>query len=420
MATGLPKTRWNGVIKKLPNDKGINFELCWKNTGLAPRNRLFYGDNLKVLRLLNEDKSIRGKVKLIYIDPPYSTNSIYQTRDSSNGYIDLLKGKRYLSFIKQRLTLLHSILSDNGSIYIHLDDNMAFNVKVLMDEIFGVNNFRNFIVRQKCRSKNFTKNSYGNIADYILFYTKTSKSTWHKIYEEWTKEKLLKEYSFIDEKTGRRYKRVPIHAPGTRNGETGKPWRGMTPPHGKHWQYIPSKLEQLNLAGDIYWSKNGNPRRKVYLDESKGLSVQDIWFNFIDSTNQNTKITGYPTEKNIELLKRIIKASSDEGDYVLDCFAGSGTTLVAASELNRKWIGVDNESKAIETILSRFANGTARMGDYVKNKIPKQELPSLTKEEFISDFSLYSDSRNSSDLSKGLDQWNKWLTLQHTNKLVDN
>ncbi|KKP50571.1 MAG: methylase N-4/N-6 domain protein [candidate division TM6 bacterium GW2011_GWF2_33_332] len=408
MATGLPKTRWNGEINK-PTKSGENvFELTWQEKSSSP-NRLFYGDNIDVLRLINNDSAVKGKVKLIYIDPPYSTNSIFQTRDLSNGYADILKGKDYLIFLKERLILLRELLADDGSIYVHLDDNMAFHVKVLMDEIFGVNNFKNFIIRQKCRPKNFTKNSFGNIADYILFYTKTNKATWNKVYEEWSKEKILKEYPYIDEKTGRRHKRVPVHAPGTRNGETGKTWRGVLPPQGKHWQYTPAKLEQLDKEGKIYWSKNENPRRKVFLDESKGIAIQDIWADFIDTANQNTKITGYPTEKNPELLKRIIKASSNEGDYVLDCFAGSGTTLVAASELKRKWIGVDNETVAIETILKRFANGTAKMGDYVSKEVIKQDSLFLSTEHFISNFSLYSDTKKAKSLNGTLKLWDSWL-----------
>ena len=140
------------------------------------------------------------------------------------------------------------------------------------------------------------------------------------------------------------------------------------PPEGKHWQFTPDKLDELDANGEIYWSSNGNPRRKVYLDKSEGLPVQDIWLDYIDTNNQNTLITGYPTEKNIEMLKRIIETSSRPGDLVLDCFAGSGTTLVAADELGRQWIGVDIGDEAIETIKERFKNGSKPIGDYVKKK----------------------------------------------------
>ena len=237
-----------------------------------------------------------------------------------------------------------------------------------MDEIFGMNNFRGMITRKKCKSKNYTHKTYGNISDYILFYTKSDNPTWNRPYEQWTDEQILKEYPYIEEGTGRRYKKVPCHAPGTRNGATGSAWRGIMPPPGKHWQYTPDKLEEMDANGEIYWSSNGNPRRKVYLDSSSGVPVQDIWLDYIDVNNQNTLITGYPTEKNINMLRRIIEASSNKGDIVLDCFAGSGTTLVAAEELGRQWIGVDIGDESIRTIEHRFQNGSKPMGDYTKKK----------------------------------------------------
>jgi adenine-specific DNA-methyltransferase len=147
----------------------------------------------------------------------------------------------------------------------------------------------------------------------------------------------------------------------------------MMPPEGKHWQFTPDKLEEMDRNGEIYWSANGNPRRKVYLERSSGIPVQDIWLDYLDVNNQNTLITGYPTEKNIDMLKRIIETSSRPGDLVLDCFAGSGTTLVAAEQLGRQWIGVDIGDEAIATIIDRFKHGSKPMGDYV-NKKPKKQL----------------------------------------------
>ena len=139
------------------------------------------------------------------------------------------------------------------------------------------------------------------------------------------------------------------------------------PPAGKHWQYRPRRLEEMDARGEIYWSSNGNPRRKVFLDEAKGIPVQDIWNDMRDAFNQNHYVTGYPTEKNPFLLKRIIEASSNEGDVVLDCYCGSGTTLEQASLLNRRWIGVDNSHHAISTTLQRLEEGARRMGDFVKS-----------------------------------------------------
>jgi len=383
MATGVSKTKWNGnlQVSSCENEQIIYCPI-WQN-GNA-NNRLYYGDNLTVMNDLLRDKTIKGKIRLIYIDPPYATNSVFQTRNLQDAYTDLITGKEYVNFMRERLLLMKKLLADDGSIYIHLDNKMVFHIKILMDEIFGADNFRSMITRKKCKTKNFTKNSFGNVSDYILFYTKSNNYVWNKQYEKWTTDKILKEYPFVEEGSGRRYKRVPIHAPGTRNGETGKMWREMLPPEGKHWQFTPSKLDELDSNGEIYWSSNGNPRRKVFLDKSEGIALQDIWLDYLDINNQNSHITGYPTEKNIDMLKRIILASSNENDLVMDCFAGSGTTLVAANELNRNWIGVDVGSEAIKVILNRFQNGTQTLDAHISNnKETKQELPNLFSEQTI-------------------------------------
>ncbi|MBQ2338492.1 MAG: site-specific DNA-methyltransferase [Prevotella sp.] len=334
--------------------------------------RLYHADNIDVLTTLIEDNEVCGKVTLIYIDPPYNTGGAFTTRDFKYAYNDRFTFNSYLAFMRKRLELMHRLLSDNGSIYVHLDSNMVFHVKVIMDEIFGMRNFKGMITRKKCKSKNSTRKTYGNISDYILFYSKTDEPVWNRPYEKWSEEKILKEYPYIEETTGRRYKKVPIHAPGKRNGATGMAWRGMLPPEGKHWQFTPDKLEEMDNNGEIYWSQNGNPRRKVYLDRSNGIPVQDIWLDFLDVNNQNTLITGYPTEKNLDMLKRIVETSSRPNDIVLDCFAGSGTTLVAAEELGRQWIGIDIGEEAITTIKKRFAVGRMPMGDYVNKKAEKQ------------------------------------------------
>lgn len=341
-------------------------------------NRLCFGDNLPLLAALMRDPTVRGHVTLIYIDPPYATSNVFESRDQEAAYDDLLTGPHYVEFLRKRLILLRELLAPNGSIYIHLDKNMGFAIKLVMDEIFGPEHFRNWITRKKCHPKNYTRNAYGNVADYILFYTKSDGYVWNRPVEEWTPERIAKEYPCMDA-NGRRYKKVPIHAPGVRNGETGKPWRGRTPPPGKHWQYTPDKLDALDARGEIYWSPNGNPRRKVFLDTSEGVAVQDVWLDMLDAHNQNIRITGYPTEKNPDLMQRIIQASSRPGDLVLDAFSGSGTTLAAASQLGRSWIGIDNSPQAILTTLRRFAHGLQPMGDYVSRKSSSRQQASKSR-----------------------------------------
>ncbi len=342
-------------------------------------NRVFFGDNFPILGSLLDDPAVRGQVALVYIDPPYSTNSVFESRQQKVAYHDLVSGAAFVESLRERLILLRELLSNRGSIYVHLDENMAFPMKIVMDEIFGPENFRNIITRKKCNTKNYTRRTYGNISDYILFYSKTDTYIWNRPVIAWSEDKGKKEYTYVEAVTGRRFKKVPVHAPGVRNGETGKPWRGMLPPPGKHWQYPPSVLEEMDRRGDIFWSSNGNPRRKIYLDESDGIPVQDIWLDFKDAHNQNIDITGYPTEKNIEMLEQIISASSDPGDLVLDCFAGSGTTLAAAGNLGRRWIGIDNSEEAIITIVNRLRFGSRPMGDFVTKKStpPSDNHPEL-------------------------------------------
>lgn len=348
------------------------------------QNRLYNADNLGVLAALNADPEVRGKVRLVYIDPPYATATAFESRKQTHAYDDHLVGPAFVENLRERLILIHQLLADDGSLYLHLDERMAFHFKIVLDEIFGPRGYRNMITRKKCNPKNYTKKTYGNVADYILFYTKSESYVWNRPLEPWTDDKIAKEYQYVDER-GRRYKKVPVHAPGVRNGATGGPWRDMMPPPGKHWQYVPDKLDAFDAAGDIYWSPTGNPRRKVYLDESNGIPVQDIWLDMRDAHNQNIRITGYPTEKPDPMLARIILASSNPGDLVMDCYSGSGTTLAVASRLGRQWIGCDSGNEAIKTTLARFKDGMDRMGDFVGTT----KLSSEDAHVPITDFTLY-------------------------------
>lgn len=401
MATGLPTTKWNGGQQALERglaDADLSVSLTYAGkkspaeilSGAVAKvlkvwgvpdnptkseNRLYWGDNLPILRTLLQDDRVHGKVKLVYIDPPYATNSVFQSRDQRDAYADLLQGAQFVEFLRERLLVIRELMANDASIYVHLDDNMAFEIKMVMDEVFGKDHFQNWITRRKCSTKNTTRNRFGNVADYILFYTKSNEYIWNRPYDPWSEDKIADEYPYVDEKTGRRYKRVPVHAPGTRNGATGGEWRGMLPPKGKHWQYTPTTLDEMDAKGEIYWSKNGNPRRKVFFDPGKGVPQQDIWLNYRDSINQNMVITGYPTEKNLAMLKNIVAASSNPGDLVLDAFCGSGTTMQAAYDSDRRWIGIDREEEAICAVLKRFNIGSEKMGDFVSDRAAKAYEP---------------------------------------------
>jgi len=326
-------------------------------SGKKSENKLIHGDNLQALKTLLNDYS--GKVDLIYIDPPFATNghfkinedrtsTISSSNDDDIAYSDTLVGADFLEFLRERLIFLRELLSENGSIYLHIDYKIGHYVKLIMDEIFGQKNFRNDITRIKCNPKNFHRKAYGNVKDLILFYSKSENPIWNNPRVPFTKEDEERLFKKID-KDGRAYTTIPLHAPGeTANGNTGKEWKGIKPPKGRHWRSDPALLEEWDKQGLIEWSTNGVPRKKIFLDEKDGKKMQDIW-EFKDPQYPN-----YPTEKNLDLLKFIINSSSNEGDLVLDCFCGSGTTLLAAQELNRKWIGIDQSNHAIKIVKKRL------------------------------------------------------------------
>lgn len=333
-------------------------------TGCLKPNSIVWADNLIALHGLIASNM---KADLIYLDPPYATGLNFQSRSQEHAYEDTLNNAAYLEFMRRRLILMKEVLSDEGSIYVHIGHQMVSELKLLLDEVFGKKNFRNLITRRKCSSKNFTKNQYANLNDYILFYTKTESYIWNKPTQTPDQEWTAREYPKTDQRG--QYKLVPVHAPGVRNGATGTEWKGMMPPPGKHWQYTPAKLDEMDRNGEIHWSKTGNPRRKVYLENHKGLTVTDYWDTYRDAHHQSVLITGYPTEKNFEMMKLIVAASSRPEGLVIDPFCGSGSTLHAAQSLSRKWIGIDQSSLAIKTSVNRLIQGRAPMGDYIEKTI---------------------------------------------------
>lgn len=323
-------------------------------------NKLIQGDNLIVLKTLLEKYNLKSKIDLVYIDPPFSTkNKFMISEDRANtisssykddiAYSDNLTGSDFLEFLRERLVFIRELMSERASIYLHIDYKVGHYVKVIMDEIFGVDNFRNDITRIKCNPKNFKRKAYGNIKDMILFYSKSKRNTWNESKVDFTKEDIRRLFTKID-KNGRCYTTIPLHAPGeTQNGATGQEWRGMKPPKGRHWRSAPKVLEQLDKDGLIEWSPNGVPRKKIYADETNGMKKQDIW------EHKDAQYPTYPTEKNLDMIKSIVLASSNSGDLVLDCFCGSGTTLQAAQELGRHWIGIDSSGHAIDASKKKLA-----------------------------------------------------------------
>lgn len=331
---------------------------------MTDNNILIESENLTALQWLLEN-GYEGKIDLVYIDPPFATGGVFsvdksgrvatisKSKDASVAYTDTLQGKEFIGFLKERMILIHKLLSDKGSLYLHIDYKIGHYVKVMLDEVFGMEAFRNDITRIKCNPKNFDRIGYGNVKDMILFYTKGNRPIWNKPKFAFSEEELAKGYPKID-KDGRRYTTVPIHAPGeTKNGETAKPFKGIYPPAGRHWRCSVAELEALDEAGLIEWSSTGNPRKINYADEREGKKAQDIW-EFKDPA-----YPAYPTQKNEDLLRFIVKASSEENSIVMDCFCGSGTTLKAAGELGRRWIGIDRSEVAIE-VAKRNLEGSGK------------------------------------------------------------
>ena len=278
------------------------------------------------------------------------TSTISASSEDEVAYTDTILGEEFLEFLRERLIFARELLSDNGSIYLHIDYKIGHYIKIIMDEIFGSENFRNDITRIKCNPKNFSRKAYGNIKDLILFYSKSKNPIWNEPFESYSKEDISRLYKKTDE-NGRAYTTVPLHAPGeTKDGVTGGEFKGMKPPKGRHWRTSPEELEKLDSQGLIEWSVNGVPRRKIFADEQKGKKMQDIW-DFKDY-----QYPVYPTEKNIDLLKHIVATSSRENSIVMDFFCGSGTTLCAAQELGRKWIGIDQSEQAIRIAKEKLEN----------------------------------------------------------------
>lgn len=324
---------------------------CSKQSSIeAWSNLLIHGDNLRVIKTLHEMKL---DIQLIYIDPPFATGREFNgngNHKSEVAYQDTLRGAEFLEFLRKRLVLLREILADDGSIYVHIDWKMSHYVRILMDEVFKPQHFINEITRIKSNPKNFERPAYGNIKDVVLFYSKGNHYVWNGSREKMSKEDIKRLFPKID-KDGQRYTTNPLHAPSeTKNGATGQPWKGMHPPKGRHWRYPPERLTVLDNLGLIEWSSTNNPRKKIYAKDAikRGKKRQDIW-EFKDPAYPR-----YPTEKNLDMLKTIISASSNEGDIVLDAFSGSGSTLVASSELGRRWIGIDNSKIAIQVTQERL------------------------------------------------------------------
>ena len=382
------------------------------------QGRLFYGDNLDVLR----ENIPSASIDLIYLDPPFNSNRSYNVIFAQHGGAELdnaaqiqafddtwrwthateeqyrayvrgelpnrvinaltafrtLLGENdalaYLVNMAPRLVELHRALKDTGSLYLHCDPTMSHYLKVLLDAIFGAAALRNEIIWRRTSAHSSSK-KFGPVHDVILYYAKGPAPIWNTPRTGYTAEYLDKYYKF-DDGDGRLYWRADLCAAGTRNGSSGQPWRGFAPAaKGMHWKFATETLDDLDTQGRIYWAKGGAgwPQYKRYRDELKGLAVTDLWDDIDKINPRAAERLGYPTQKPLALLERIITASSREGDVVLDPFCGCGTAVDSAVRLNRQWVGIDITYLAVDLIERRLQHtyGESVRGTYEVRGIPR-------------------------------------------------
>ncbi len=382
-------------------------------------NRLYYGDNLDVLRTLPSDS-----VDLVYLDPPFNSARNYNvifargehadragaqiqafedtwewtpvTDDQFAQYINgglpvrvgealrafyTLLGENdalaYLVNMAPRLVELHRILNQTGSLWLHCDPTMSHYLKVLLDAIFGAQNFVNDITWKRSSTRSSITRINRRAHDVILFYAKSSAYKFNPQFGD-LEDSTLEGYKY-DDGDGRKYSRVPLLVSGLRNGDTGKPWRGIDPntkgKGGMHWVTTRDNLERYQEQGKVYWpnTPGGTPRLKYYADESPGSPLSDVWTDVPLISSNAAESLGYPTQKPLALLERILALGTDPGDVVLDPFAGCGTTIDAAQKMGRQWIGIDVTYIAVDLILKRLEHsyGPAVLDDIEVTGIPR-------------------------------------------------
>ncbi|HEY0004266.1 MAG TPA: DNA methyltransferase [Pyrinomonadaceae bacterium] len=362
---------------------------------MAHKNALHFGDNLEILRNEIKDES----VDLVYLDPPFNSNATYNVlfkspkghksdaqieafedtwhwgeeaekefneliQQPNTDVSEMMQALRrflkendmmaYLTMIANRLLELHRVLKETGSLYLHCDPTASHYLKIVLDGVFGKENFVNEIIWRRAFAHN-DPNRCGRIHDTILFYAKSDHRTWNRVLQKPSPEYVDMFFDQYDEERKERYARLPLDAP--RHGSGGNliyEWKGMWPSANRTWSCTIDKMMEYEKAGRIHYPKKGMPRLKRYESEYEGTVIQDIWTDINKIHNQSPELLGYPTQKPLALLERIIKASSNEDDTVLDPFCGCGTAIHAAQKLKRRWIGIDITHLAISLIEKRL------------------------------------------------------------------
>ena len=359
------------------------------------RNSLIWGDKKYVLPSLLPE--FAGKVNLIYIDPPFATGADFsfmttvpESEESFTKNPSIIEQKAYrdtwghgldsyLQWFYETIILLRDLVTADGSIYVHLDWHVGYSAKALMDEVFGADSFRSEIIWKRTAAHN-DSHGIGNITDMILYYGASGNAIWNPQYVAFTQDYIESFYRFT-EQDGRRYRLHQIE----RNPAIGiRPnliyeYNGYTPRLG--WMVEREKLIDFDRKNMLVWSKNGKPQRKIYLNEEQGRPITNLWDDIPPVQSQSIERVGYATQKPETLLERIIKASSNEGDLVLDCFCGSGTTAAVAEKLKRRWITCDLGRFAIHTTRKRLLS-IDNVRPFVVQNLGKYERQAWQAAEF--------------------------------------
>jgi DNA modification methylase len=365
------------------------------------RNRLIWGDKKYVLPSLLPE--FAGKVNLIYIDPPFDTGADFsfnatlhdhpdREEDESTSFVkqpSIIEQKAYrdtwgrgldsyLQWFYETVNLLRELLSEEGSIYVHLDWHVGHYAKAVLDEVFGEDNFKNEIVWKRSLPHNDPR-KYGSIHDVILYYTRGEKYSFNRIYTEQSESYKASHYTQRDE-DGRVYRLQSLSASGA---GPARSFNGklINPPKGTHWRFSQDNIDKLISEGRVVFTKQGTPNFKRYLDESKGSALQSIWTDVNPVNSQALERLDYPTQKPEALLERFIRVSSAERDIVLDCFAGAGTTPAVAERLNRRWIACDLGRFAIHTTRKRLL-AIPNVKPFVVQNLGKYERQAWQASEF--------------------------------------
>jgi len=360
------------------DQRTIQMDLFDQQTGrqiTGWNNKLIWGDNKLILSSLKngplrEEIEAQGGIKLIYIDPPFDVGADF-SMDIEIGGETLTKkpnvleeiayrdtwGKgadSFISMIYERLVLMRDLLAKDGSIYVHCDWRVNSYIRLVLDEVFGKEFWLSEIIWKRSTSKNDAKQGakiFGRIHDTVYHYSKNKNFIFNTVYEPYSDKYINSTYSKVDE-TGKKFKSTDMSA-AKGGGDTSFLWKGCSPPKGRYWAYSYANFEKFDSKNLIYYSDSGKPYLKQYLDEMPGVSATDLWDSFPGVTIKSERVA-YPTQKPEALLKRIIKASSNEGDIVADFFCGSGTTAAVAEKLGRKWICSDLGKFAIHTTRKRM------------------------------------------------------------------